>query len=205
MLLYAYGMEQDAHYDVLLPNICTDAASELNGSTLGSPCVVGFTFVLMSCASMESIFAQNKIHQPNRKFKTNIAVVHFKIGSFLYSPSNACYPAKEVAADSIRKLLRIIPFHADIYMDHIVAPIYFFLVWTLDKVPNSSLPPIYLISNLRQFNFLTTARTEKNHYYDHDVHQLFSEETTKPKYLPAFESELRFRLSLVWQSTDQQA
>ena len=66
------------------------------------------TFVLMSCVSMQNIFAQNKIHQPN------IAVVHFKIGSFLYSPSNACYPAKEVAADSIRKLLRIIPFHADL-------------------------------------------------------------------------------------------
>lgn len=125
MLLYAYGMEQDAHYDVLLPNICTDAASELNGSTLGSPCVVGFTFVLMSCASMESIFAQNKIHQPN------IAVVHFKIGSFLYSPSNACYPAKEVAADSIRKLLRIIPFHADLLTwTTLLHPYFQFGLWT---------------------------------------------------------------------------
>lgn len=52
------------------------------------------------------------------------------------------FEQKVVAADIKRKLLRIIPFHAEIYMDHIVAPIYFFLVWTLDKVPNSSLPPI---------------------------------------------------------------
>lgn len=96
------------------------------------------------------------------------------------------FEQKVVAADIKRKLLRIIPFHADIYMDHIVAPIYFFLVWTLDKVPNSSLPPIYLISNLRQFNFLITAGTEKDqNHYDHDVHRLFSEED-KTKYLPAF-------------------
>ncbi|WVZ13305.1 hypothetical protein V8G54_017835 [Vigna mungo] len=96
-----------------------------------------------------------------------------------YDTQQGCchFEEKGVAADSKRKELCIIPFHADLHGPFLHP--YFWQskqrkrVSTFDKVPNSSLPPIYF--------YMRTAGTEKDqNHCDRDVHKLFREEATKP-------------------------